>query len=496
MPILGGAPERFAWPATGMIKRSQRAGARTAATLAAARGEAIERTAFWLFVAGLAWVPFWYGSNVLLAWGINAVLFPGLAAAYEISLLLRGRSHPVAIGHLAVPAALFAAVVLWIGFQSLTWAHAPIVNPIWGVAAHALGRPLAGSISIDRDLTAVALIRLLTAASVFWLALQLGRDGARAVRLVGAIAAIGCGYAAYGLIAWKTGPLPWLDIPSAGDMLSSTFFNRDDYAAYAGLGVVATVGLLLRLYRREAGGAVGHWRRQAAAVIEATGRRGAALWACGFLTTVALLSTGSRGGVTASLFGLFVVGVLTRRRPGKATKEPIWAFCAVFLLVAAIVLAFGGVVAGKLEQQGISDASRTAVYVLTLRSILDAPLLGWGYGTFRDVFPLYRDHSLSVDGVWLQAHDTYLEVFQGLGLAFGAMLVSSVLWLVLRTVRGAGWRRENAIVPCVAAGAAALVGVHALVDFSLQIQAVALTFMALLGAGVAQSASSRVALAD
>jgi hypothetical protein len=40
------------------------------------------------------------------------------------------------------------------------------------------------------------------------------------------------------------------------------------------------------------------------------------------------------------------------------------------------------------------------------------------------------------------------------------------------------------------------VGVHALVDFSLQIQAVALTFMAVLGAGVAQSEISQQPLND
>src|SRR2546423_15466838 len=43
----------------------------------------VERVIFWLFVAALAWTPFWYGSNDLVAWGINAVLFPGLAARFE-----------------------------------------------------------------------------------------------------------------------------------------------------------------------------------------------------------------------------------------------------------------------------------------------------------------------------------------------------------------------------------------------------------------------------
>jgi hypothetical protein len=79
---------------------------------------------------------------------------------------------------------------------------------------------------------------------------------------------------------------------------------------------------------------------------------------------------------------------------------------------------------------------------------------------------------------------------------FGSMLLASVVVLVGHCIQGATARLEGATVPRVAAGVAVLVGVHALVDFSLQIQAVALTFIAVLGAGVAQSTSSRLALND
>ena len=57
----------------------------------------VERTLLWAFIAGLGWCPFLFGSNVLLAWGINAVVFPGLVAIYELSLLIRGERHPVAM---------------------------------------------------------------------------------------------------------------------------------------------------------------------------------------------------------------------------------------------------------------------------------------------------------------------------------------------------------------------------------------------------------------
>src|SRR6516162_6608188 len=161
----------------------------------------VERALLWAFIAGLAWCPFWFGGSVLLAWGINAVLFPGLVAIYELSLLIRGERHPVAIWQIKLPAALFTAIVLWILIQNATWTPDWMHHPIWQMAADTLGRPVAGSISVNRELTSLALLRLITAASVFWLALQLCRNAARANFLLVSIAAVICAYAAYGLVA-------------------------------------------------------------------------------------------------------------------------------------------------------------------------------------------------------------------------------------------------------------------------------------------------------
>ena len=141
-----------------------------------AEGAIVERVLLWAFIAGLAWCPFWLGSNALLAWGINAVLFPGLVAIYELSLLIRGERHPVAIKQIKAPAALFAAVVLWILVQNATWTPDWLHHPIWQMTADALQRPIEGSISVNRELTSLALLRLITAASVFWIAIQLCRD--------------------------------------------------------------------------------------------------------------------------------------------------------------------------------------------------------------------------------------------------------------------------------------------------------------------------------
>ena len=73
--------------------------------------------------------------------------------------------------------------------------------------------------------------------------------------------------------------------------------------------------------------------------------------------------------------------------------------------------------------------------------------------------------------------------------------MAAIGMLALKCLAGAINRQRDSIAPVVATAATLLVGVHALVDFSLQIEAVTLTFMALLGAGLAQSQSSRLAVA-
>src|SRR4029077_6186328 len=162
-----------------------------------------------------AWCPFWFGSNVLLAWGINAVLFPGLVTVYEVSLLIRGKRHPVAVWQIKAPAALFAAVVLWILIQNATWTPEWLHHPIWQMSADALDKPLNGSISVNRELTSWALLRLVTAGGGFWLAMQLCRDATRAHYLLNSIAALSCAYAAYGLFAFALTPgrVLWFDRP-------------------------------------------------------------------------------------------------------------------------------------------------------------------------------------------------------------------------------------------------------------------------------------------
>src|SRR5262245_529479 len=465
-----------------------------------AESAVVERVLLWVFIAGLAWCPFWFGSNALIAWGINAVLFSGLVVIYELSLLAKGKSHPVAVTHIKAPAALFSAVALWIFIQNATWTPHWLHHPIWQMSEEVLGKKIVCRLSVNRDHTALSLLRLTTSSSVFWIALQLCRNASHANVLLKSVAAISCAYAAYGLFvfALMPGRVLWFGRPfPRSSFVSSTFINPNSFATYAGIGLVVFCGLVLSLYRREFTAVGGSILFRIAAFIDVTGKKGALLLGGAFVVLVAVLMSESRAGTLSTAFGLFVLAAVTlkrRKRGAVEQREAIIILCALGVGIAALV--FGDLVIGKIKQLGFHDNSRIAVYTIMMRSILDAPVLGYGYGTFADVFPMFRDQSVGTFGQWNMAHNTYLELFQGLGLLFGSMLVASIVLLALRCVKGAMTREENETIAGVAAGVAFLVGVHSLVDFSLQIQAISLTFMALLGAGVAQSTSSRLTLGD
>jgi hypothetical protein len=447
---------------------------------------------FWVFIAGLAWVPYMNGSNGLEAWAINAAFFPGLAIVYEISLLVRGASHQVGLKTIRVSAALFVVVVIWILIQDTTWTPAFVHHPIWGMTANALSRPAEGSISVNRDLTTLALLRLLTAASVFWLAIQLCRNSSRSIQFMMAFVAISSGYAAYGLFAFAQSQSVNTSSPSH---VTSTFYNQNHYATYAGMGFVVVLGLIARIYQRDMVMSGGALRFKIATFIDVTGQKAVLLLGSAFLLLVAIILTASRGGIIATGAGVIVWMALTFGRTERSAIARHVTIGFVSLLIAGVFVAFGSTFVGKMAEDGLEDSNRIGVYIITLRSIFAEPFLGYGYGTFADIFPMFRERSIEIQGAWEQAHNTYLEVLQGLGLIFGSMLVTSVALLVVNCCKGAMTRQQFA-VPAIATGIAFVVGTHILFDFSVQMQAVALTLLAIMGAGVAQSVTSQLNVSD
>ena len=318
------------------------------------------------------------------------------------------------------------------------------------------------------------------------MAAQLGRDANVSLALLRAVAAIVTLYSAYGLFlaAAYDNAIPGFAPADGGGEVRSTFINRNSFAVFAGLGLIT----ILALAARHA--STGSGAPRLARWLERLGLRGG-LIAAGLVVIAALLGSASRGGILSCAVGVVVLfGLLAIRRRGRgeATSGLLPASLALGLAFAA----FGGGLATRLADVGLFDARRLAVYRIVGRAILERPFTGFGYGAFAETFPLYRDATLSPVGVWEMAHNAYLELALGLGLAAAAALLIVLGLLARRCWLGALRRNRDEEAPLIATSACALIGVNALVDYSVQIEGVTLTFMALLGLGVAQSPSARV----
>jgi O-antigen ligase len=459
-------------------------------------GAKVDAILVWALALALAWAPLPFGSTIAAAWGVNAILFGGLALAFEVAVLMARRPHPVGLAYLALPAALFAAVLVWILVQASPWTPAAWHHPVWGLTADILGRSVSGTISVNRDLTWLALVRLVTAAAAFWLALELAHDARRATFLVAAIGVVISGYATFGIAAaiLAPGKILWLDSPVERGFVTSTFMNRNTFGTYAGLGFLISAGFLIEHYRAAVGTVRAPIGYRIVSLVEATDAKVVILLGATVLNFGALALTGSRGAMIATVAAFAVLGGIAFSRSGWRSLAIGAALVLAVLAVLGVTL--GGPIAHSLAERGFYDANRMSVYALVARSIADAPILGYGYGTFPDLFPMLRDRSVAGFDRWEMAHNIYLELLQELGVVFGGALILCIAWLALRCCVGAVTRRRDAIIPSIAASASVLVGLHAAVDYSLQTQAIALSFFAVLGAGVAQSASSRRAIGD
>lgn len=449
---------------------------------------------FWTLVLLVVLAPLPLGSNWPGGWFLLATGVGVLLVLWSAGLLVARQAPPVAASRVWVALVLFAGVCLWAVVQWLPWTPEAWHHPLWADAGRVLGRELPGRISLNPEETLTALVRLLTYAGVFWLALQLCRSPERARRGLQLFVWAGFAYALYGLFAYFSGAdkILWMEKWAYQGVVTSTLVNRNSYATLAGLALVCASALFL-----DGLGAV--LRAKVPARVKARWLLkqllgpGAPLLVAILVIATALLLTESRGGTLSALLGLVVL-MLALLRARALPGRQVAALSMGFLLLGLAVFALSGAeVARRFEHTESSAADRTAVYALVVRAIGDAPVLGTGYGTFPDVFPLYRDDTIAGTLFWRKAHDTYLESALELGIPAALALVAAIgtcagyCWVGIRR------RRRDRIYPAIGVAVTALVAAHSTVDFSLQIPAVSVSYAFLLGMACAQSFPTREA---
>ncbi|MCW5713935.1 MAG: O-antigen ligase family protein [Bauldia sp.] len=439
----------------------------------------LEKTYRVLFFAFLVWAPIPIGSNRAVFWSINAVIVLGIFLLLVIDEWRNRRSRTAVQRTVVLLLALTTVPLVWMVVQALSLTPSALHSPTWADLSVA-DLSWSGAISVNPGATLSAASNFVTVALAGIIAARIAMSSRQTLILLNVVIASAALVAAWGIAARYMG---WSQVilgsSDGTTVLTSFFVNRNTTATYLSLGLVASLALVMgRLEQSRSPNFI-------AAIADFPRRVGPYLLVMA-LIGLALLQTGSRAGIAAGGLGTIAVLILGFRR---AAAESHWVVALLFVGGGILVLLFGVSAEGiidRLTETGAVDATRWQLYADTLAAIVDRPILGFGAGTFYDFFPGYHSEALGISsGIWLEAHNTYLQSAAELGLPMFLFALGALLFLVGRFSIIA-FRREDPMPGAVAGlGAAVVVGFHALFDFSLQIQSVAIIFAVLIGTGVA-----------
>lgn len=319
------------------------------------------------------------------------------------------------------------------------------------------------TISLEPFATRVAAVHFL-ALLIFLAALLTYVDTAKRLeKIVGAITIFGFVFAFFAVLQAVLSPnkiYGIYEVPYANPF--GSFVNRHNFAAYMEMTICLPLGLLFV-------GAIGKDRRLL--YITAIGLMG-----------VALLLSGSRGGLVsllAAIFFLIILTTKTRNAGQMALKIGLSVLLLATIIVGAALIGGESSLTRFAETATSQDfsTSRTQIWSVTLQMIFNNLPFGVGFGAFGVAYTPFD----SLNGLERveQAHNDYLEVLATAGIV-GAVIGGYFLYELFRTgLQNSSTANNFRRGVCVGAFAGCFaILVHSLFDFVLHTTAIAMLFIA------------------
>ena len=443
----------------------------------------------------LAWAPIPIGSN--RGWSLAlleaGVLF--LLGAWALSYTRRPFEVPAAVRSARL-SLLFLA--LWIAYPLIQLIPVPI-----GMAEVASGKsitlyaelPLSTTadsvyLSLDRSATFAGFIRQSSLVALFFCILALTTCASRLRLIMYLMLLVGFAEALYGLLIYFGSDELGLWNPGQAQVtISGTYVNQNHFAGLMEMTIPVGMGLLLSV-RPDHGRLTG--LKEIARFLSAfvLGQRGVILF-CILVMTAALILTNSRGGTGALAIGVTVAIAISVMKKGIRARELKLGLLVSSLVIVAIFWLGSGQFTEKLQATGLAS-DRGDLRELTYSMINDSPMIGTGLGTYRWVFPAYKDERFG-SYFYEHAHNDYLELLSEQGFVGFTLLAVGVLLILLSLMREFGRRRDPLVRGTLFAAIAGCLSLmlHGLVDFNFQIPANAYYFFVLLGLGTVASSLRR-----
>lgn len=440
-----------------------------------------------LIVVALAPIPL--GSNRGFFWATTAVAVGLIGLYYAYGLGRLGESLRYGFRHMRLSVTLAAALGLYLIVQTLPlgafgpWAADVAAHLVITTPAGAVVSPL--SISVAPDATWLMLLRLVTYAVFYLLMLQIATNHSRKAFVLNVVLAIVTLYAIYGLVSLVQLGDTILGLPKWAyeNSATGTFVNRNSFATFLAMGAVVAMALV--------GGHFVAARDEDGTPVPRRFDPQVLLYLVAFAIIVAaLFATQSRMGFAVAIGGSLVVMVVSLL---KSSSGPVRLIALVAMFALAVVLGFLSYGEGLFERLGSAERDsdvRLELYAQVVQMILARPLIGFGGGTFELAYPLFHQPPVSPDMVWDRAHNTYLSLWAELGLIAGSIPIVLLLIAGVKIVAGLGKVRADWTAKLAGLGVLIVGAAHSLVDFSLEMQANMLLFLALIATAVAGVARS------
>ncbi|QRF54346.1 O-antigen ligase family protein (plasmid) [Rhizobium rosettiformans] len=432
----------------------------------------VNSISMWVAIAILVCTPLALGGNRPLVWPIVLAIL-SLTLVLNAAVLMAISAKP------AVSLASFRLEVLLI-ITFLCFAVLQIV-PLRNLSGlDAYGLPANQTLSVA---PAESFLFLLTWLNVFilgYLVLQFTRNETRSIEFLNLLFWVVVIHAALGFVLFHEfedatiiGP-KWAYLGS----MTGGFVNRNTFATFLASGAAVGTALVLRDLKSDSGPRTG--AKIASSLFKLMGL---------LLIMAVLFGTGSRMGLFVGVLGVFltIFIVLPKQIGAGRPVAKLLAMVVIALSVLAVILwGYGGQTIERLGSVERASDVRFELYEQTWSMIMARPWSGFGGGAYELAFPLFHQPEVSVDLLWQKAHNSYLGLWADYGLVFGTMP-----WLILLIVfvRLAICFLSRSTPDYAAASAivvAIIAMIHALVDFSLEIQGYALLFTAILATGASR----------
>ncbi|HKU99637.1 MAG TPA: O-antigen ligase family protein [Vineibacter sp.] len=461
---------------------------------------------YWALLGIVCLAPLPLASNRPLPWSVLSLAVGALLLLWGIGQLIDAlRRGPVrempgnadATGRLAHARLVdryalllvlgFSILIAWYWVQASPalsggWAHAA-----WAEAGAALGTALPAAASLDPAAGETLIMKIVAYGGIFLLAFEMGRDRNRARLGFWAVCLAGFAYAVYGLFVQFTGDrtVLWFAKDAYPESVTSTFINRNAYATYAGMAVLAGLVPLVSEVRRLTRERLTPLRFLLA-LSERTSPSLYLVIAATITGLVAIALTGSRAGVACFALALvvFAVGLLIAREIRLRTFL-VGAAVGSGVIVTVLLLS-GDFLVKRLVTETAPEA-RASVFDVARLAVAEEPWIGHGLGGFGPAFNRANDGRAVFETYVDLAHNTYLELAVEGGIPALLLSLALIGGAVGICFAGVMSRGRNATLSIAAVAIATMVGAHATVDFGIQMPAVAATFMLLMGVATAQA---------